>query len=66
MEEFPDGLAVKGSIVVTAMALVTAVVWVRTLARELLNAVSKAKGKRRGGGGSSRLLKTLYYDLQDS
>ena len=39
ISEFPAGLAVKGSSVVTAIALVTAVAHVRSLARELPHAV---------------------------
>jgi len=41
--EFPNGSAGSGSGVVTAMARVTAVVWVRSLAWELTHAASAAE-----------------------
>ena len=45
--EFPGGLAVKGSGVVTALAQVIAVVWVQPLAQELLHAGGEDKKKRK-------------------
>ena len=41
--EFPRGTVGYGSSVVTAVALVIAVVWVRSLAQELLHAMGAAK-----------------------
>ena len=43
IREFPGGSAGSGSDIVTAVALVTALVWVRSLAQELLHAVGTAK-----------------------
>ena len=43
LKMFPGGLAVKGSGVVTAGARVAAVVWVQSMARELLHATGAAK-----------------------
>ena len=41
--EFPRGTVGYGSSVVTAVALVIVVVWVRSLAQELLHAMGAAK-----------------------
>ena len=46
--EFPGGLAMKGSSIFTAVAQVTAEVWVQSLAWELLHAVGVAKKKKLG------------------
>ena len=45
--EFPGGLAVKGSGVVTALAQVIAVVWVQPLAQKLLHEKREEKKKRK-------------------
>ena len=42
----PLGLAIKGSGTVTAMAQVTAVIWVRSLAQDLPHAAGTAKEKK--------------------
>ena len=47
MLEFPYGSSSKGSGVVTAVALVTAVVWIQSLVQELPHATSKKKKKKR-------------------
>ena len=44
--EFSGGTAGYGSIIVTAVARVTAVVWVCSLAQELPHAVGMAKKKK--------------------
>ena len=47
LKEFPGGVAVKGSNIVTAVAQVTAVVQVQSLGWELLHALSTAKKKKK-------------------
>ena len=62
-EEFLGGLTVKGCSVVTAVAQVTAVVWIQSLAWELLCAVDPAKKKKKKKEGEIHTHLYLYYPL---
>lgn len=70
IEEFPSGSGGLGSGIITAVALVIAVVWVRSLAPELLYAVSVAK--KRGGNchsshcGTTESAAALQYQATGS